>query len=81
VRQRKLESSERAGEEKGESLRQPYKPDEDVVVEILKLMKKESPSGGPVTNIQGNVENVVTGSQEMNNNTTTTTIYDDTVND
>jgi hypothetical protein len=51
------------------------------VVEILKFMKKESPSGGPVTNIQGNVENVVTGSQEMNNNTTTTTIYEDTVND
>jgi hypothetical protein len=50
------------------------------VVEILKFMKKESPSGGSVTNIQGNVENVVTGSQEMNNNTTTT-IYEDTVND
>jgi hypothetical protein len=74
----------RGGGGGGESLRQPDKPDEDIVVEILKFMKKESPSEGPVTNTQGDVENVVTESQEMNNNTTTTTtttIYDDTVND
>ncbi len=72
----------RGGGEGGESLRQPGKPEEeDFVVEILKLIQKEPPSGpGPVTTIQGNVENIVTGTQERNNNTTTT-IYDDTVND
>lgn len=54
----------RGGGEGGESLRQPKKPDEDVVVEILKLIQKRPPSWpGPVTNIQGNVENVVTGRQ------------------
>jgi hypothetical protein len=61
--------------------KEPGKPEEGFVVEILKLVLTQT--RGSVTNIQGNVENLVIGSQEtnnnINNNINNITIYNDIV--